>query len=177
MKSTLLMWECIGAIMIFLIGALIHFGYEATNKLSFTSGIFAVNESIWEHCKLTFWSPLIFAIIEYFFVGKYANNFLFAKTLSAYITTISMLVLYYEMLKKNGHHSLLKDLIIFEVSILIGLLVSYNLMLLPEFPPIMNKIAIIMLVGATFIFYLFTYCPPKLPIFYCPVSNSYGIKN
>ena len=177
MKSALFMWECIGAIMIFLLGVIIHFGYEATNKFTFTSGIFAINESVWEHCKLTFWSPLIFALIEYFFIGKYANNFLFAKTLSAYITTISMLILYYGTLKNSVTHSLLKDLIIFELSIIIGILISYNLMLLPQLPPIMNKIAIIMLVGAIFIFYLFTYCSPKLPIFYCSVSKSYGIKH
>lgn len=177
MNSALFMWECIGVIMIFLIGTIIHFGYETTNKLAFTSGIFAVNESIWEHCKLTFWSPLIFALIEYFFVGKYVNNFLFVKTSSAYITTISMLVLYYRTLKNNNSHSLLKDLIIFEISIIIGLLVSYNIMLLPQLPSVMDKIAIIMLFIATFIFYLFTYCPPKLPIFYCSVSNSYGTKH
>ncbi|MEG1254342.1 DUF6512 family protein [Clostridium sp.] len=176
MKSTLLMWECIGAIMIFLIGALIHFGYEMTDKFTPLSGIFAVNESIWEHCKLTFWAPLIFAIIEYFFIGKYANNFLVAKTISAFITTISMVLMYYGSIKLFGEHDLLGDLIIFEISIILGLLVSYNIMLLDPLPNIFNTISIYALIGATFVFYLFTYCPPHLPMFRCPVSGKYGLK-
>ncbi|MEG2290075.1 MAG: DUF6512 family protein [Clostridium sp.] len=177
MNSTIFMWESIGAIMIFLIGAIIHFGYEITDKFTPLSGIFAVNESIWEHCKLTFWAPLIFALIEYFFIGHYANNFLVAKVASAFVTTIAMVILYYSWLNLFHKHSFIADLIIFEISILIGLFISYNLMLMEPLPDLLNTVSIFALICATFLFYFFTYYPPHLPIFHCSSTGKYGLND
>ena len=175
MNSTLLKWECGGAVLIFLLGSFIHFGYELTNKINLFTVLFAVNESIWEHAKLTFWAPLIYALFEYFFIGKYYPNFITAKTISALVTTVAMIVLYYTILGATGHHSLAGDLIIYEISIIIGLAISYFILISCTYSPTFNKISIAMLCISVFIFYLFSYTPPKLPVFKCNQSGNYGI--
>ena len=175
MNSTLLKWECAGIIFIFLLGAFVHFGYELTNRINLFSAIFAVNESIWEHGKLTFWAPLIYALIEYFFIGKYYPNFLTAKTISAIVTTVAMIVLYYTVLWGIGHHSFPGDLIIYEISIVIGLAVSYFILARCPYSLFLKKISITVLCISVFIFYLFSYNPPKLPLFKCNQSGGYGI--
>lgn len=175
MKHSLFLWEVAGALIIFLLGSFIHFGYELTDKINLFTAIFAVNESIWEHAKLTFWAPLIYGVIEYFFIGKYFPNFFTAKTISAIITTIAMIALFYTYAGVTGHHSLATDLIIYEISIILGLIVSYKIILMNPLPAYANKASAIIIILFVFIFYLFSYNPPKAPVFKCGATGKYGI--
>ena len=175
MNYKLLWWELGGTIFIFLLGSFIHFGYEITNKINIFTAIFAVNESIWEHTKLTFWAPIFYGLIEYFFIGKFYPNFFVAKFTSAIITSISMIILYYAYTGITHTHSLTADLIIYEISIIIGLIISYSIIISNPLPTFFNTLALILLFLFIIIFYLFSYCPPKLPLFKCSVSGNYGI--
>ena len=175
MKSSLLKWELTGIIVIFILGSLIHFGYELTDKINLFTAIFAVNESIWEHAKLTFWAPLIYGLIEYFFIGKYYPNFLTAKTISAIVTTIVMIVLFYTLSGAIGYHSFASDLIIYEISIIVGLTISYKVILMEPLPLATTYISIILIVFFIMIFYLFSFNPPKLPLFKCGATGKYGV--
>lgn len=175
MNHSLFLWETTGTIVIFLLGSFIHFGYELTNKINIFTAIFAVNESVWEHSKLTFWAPLIYALIEYFFIGNLYPNFFISKTLSAIITTIAMISLFYTYCGITGHHSLIVDLIIYEISIIIGLIISYKINTIPQLPYFFNKASIFLIVISIIIFYIFSYTPPKLPLFKCDVTGKYGI--
>lgn len=175
MKHSLLIWEITGVVVIFLLGSFIHFGFELTGKIGFFTAIFAVNESIWEHAKLTFWAPLLFAAIEYFFIGKYYPNFLTAKTISAIITTLIMIILFYTLLGVTGYHSLASDLIIYEISIIVGLIISYKITLMPPLPKAFNKLSLLSILFFLLIFYIFSYNPPKLPLFKCGATGKYGL--
>lgn len=175
MEHNLFMWEGAGAIIIFLLGSFIHFGYELTDKINLFTVFFAVNESVWEHAKLTFWAPLIYGIIQYFFIGKFFPNFITAKTISAIITTIAMIALFYTYVGITKHHSLTADLIIYEISIIIGLVISYKISLMMPLPDFANKISVFVIIIFIFIFYMFSYKPPKLPVFKCGTSGKYGI--
>lgn len=175
MNRNLFFWEAAGAIIIFLLGTFIHFGYELTDKINLFTVFFAVNESVWEHAKLTFWAPLIFGIIEYFFIGKLFPNFLTAKTISALITTLVMIALFYTYVGITGHHSLCADLIIYEISIVIGLVISYKISLMSPLPSFVNKISFLVILLFIFIFYMFSYNPPKTPLFKCGATGKYGI--
>lgn len=175
MKHSLFMWELAGAMIIFLLGSLIHFGYKFTGEIKLFTAIFAVNESIWEHAKLTFWAPLIFATMEFFFIGKFYPNFITAKTFSAIITTIVMVVLFYSLIGITGYHSLATDLLIYEISIIFGLIISYKITLMNPLPYYTNKLSIVIILLFLFIFYLFSYNPPKLPFFKCSSTGKYGL--
>ena len=175
MNNSLFLWEATGTIVIFILGSFIHFGYELTDKINLFTAIFAVNESVWEHSKLTFWSPLIYALIEYFFIGQLYPNFFISKTLSAIITTITMISLFYTYCGITGHHSLIIDLIIYEISIIIGLIISYKIINMPSLPYFVNKISIFLIIISIIIFYVFSYTPPKLPLFKCDITGKYGV--
>ena len=62
--------QIIVAILIIIIGTLLHFTYEWSGENNFVASFSAVNESTWEHLKLVFFPMLILGIIEYFFIKK-----------------------------------------------------------------------------------------------------------
>ena len=68
----------VNTIITFLLCFLTHFLYEWFPNPVF-SIFFPVNESIWEHMKMLYTTFLIYSIIEYFIMKKFAikhNNFL-----------------------------------------------------------------------------------------------------
>jgi hypothetical protein len=50
---------------------------------------------VWEHLKLGFWPALFYALIEYKYLRKPTNNFLFAKVTCLYLIPISITALFY----------------------------------------------------------------------------------
>ncbi|MFX0202676.1 MAG: DUF6512 family protein, partial [Candidatus Hodarchaeota archaeon] len=64
MNKTILRWELVGFIVIFIIGSMLHFVFELFNKWSPIGLIAAVNESVWEHLKLAFWPAVAYSGIE-----------------------------------------------------------------------------------------------------------------
>lgn len=174
MKNNLYLMEWIGAAVIFAIGALFHFGFDALGRLPVLSLIFPVNESIWEHGKITFWPPLVYGLIEYFIAGlKYPNMFP-AKIFSSVISTAVMIALFYIILWITGNHTFIGDIIIYEISIIVGLAFSYFTIKANPLPAYFSYIAFIILAASVFIFYIFSYTPPKLPVFKCYMTGKYG---
>jgi len=80
MKRPVLKWELVGIAIISSVGALLHFAFEWSGQLPPIGVFAAVNESVFEHLKLTYWPALLYAAIEYRLVKESANNFLVAKT-------------------------------------------------------------------------------------------------
>src|SRR5665648_765039 len=73
-RRIILIWEISCTLFVIGFGSVLHFIYGWTNHSSII-GLFApVNESVWEHLKLGFWSLMIFSIPEYFFIGKKVKN-------------------------------------------------------------------------------------------------------
>ena len=72
-------YKIIGIFALFLLSFLWHFGYDILPNF-FTSILFPVNESIWEHMKI-FWGVILFyGIIEYFLLKREnikVSNYLF----------------------------------------------------------------------------------------------------
>ena len=86
MKNKLLLWEIGGFFFIGLVGASLHFTYELNNFSSNVVAYFsAVNESTWEHLKMTFFPGLVFTLVEYTYIRDKANNYLIAKTASLFL--------------------------------------------------------------------------------------------
>ncbi len=74
-KKQILIWEIIGVITIIMLGGPLHFLFEASGYWRPVALIAAVNESIWEHMKMFFWPGLLFASIQYLFIGKRIPNY------------------------------------------------------------------------------------------------------
>jgi hypothetical protein len=173
--SILLKWEIIGFFFIMIIGTLLHFCFEWSDRLAPLALFCAVNESVWEHLKLGFWPGLFFAILEYAFWGSKVNNFLAAKALSLYIMPIVIVLLFYSYTAILGKHVLTIDISIFAVSALLAQIISFRVIVLEKDFSTLNKIASIMLAALTLAFSLFTYFPPKSELFVDPRTGKPGL--
>ena len=175
MKKRILRWELGGIAFIVILGTLLHFAFDWSGRSTPIGAIAAVNESVWEHLKLGFWPALMYMALEYGRFGKSANNFRFAKTLGIYLIPITIVVLYYSYTAILGHGVLMVDIAIFVVAVAVGQLLSYKLMIAAPIPARVNRFARIALVLLGILFVLFTFYPPRLPLFRDPISGGYGI--
>lgn len=177
-RKSVLGYELIGIIFIVILGSILHFTLEWSNNQVFIAVISAVNESVWEHLKLGFWPALIYTIIEYKYLNKSTNNFLFAKTVGIYLIPIIITVLFYSYTTILGESILPIDISIFILAVIIGQLSSYKLMTSKQLPKKSKKISLIALIALTvlgLLFVLFTFYPPQLTVFRDPISGKYGI--
>jgi hypothetical protein len=174
-KKRVLRWELGGIAFIVVLGSLLHFVFEWSGYAIPVAPIAAVNESVWEHLKLSFWPALVYAALEYSRFGKSANNFPFAKTLGIYLMPITIVVLFYAYTAILGHDLLIADILIFVVAVIVGQLVSYKLLIASPLPKRLNRFAPIALAVLGILFVLFTFYTPQLPLFRDPVTGGYGI--
>lgn len=155
--------------LIFIIGALMHFVYNWSGKLGIV-GIFApINESVWEHLKLSFFPMILWWFLGYFVSSKnYSiNREKWFTSAAVAIVTCALIILavHYTYTGAFGVESLIIDIF----SLLLGLTVAQFLALhLYRYlsPRTSNMyIAILVLALLTVAFIMFTFNIPKLPIF------------
>lgn len=168
MEKIILNCEVIGAIVIFILGTVFHFVFKWSGRFRPLGFIFPVSESVWEHLKLVLWPTLIFAIVEFGKIGNITNNFWAAKTLGICAAMISVVAIFYLYTWFTGHSILIIDILIFIISVIIGQFVSISIMTAKRFPYWINSLTIPLLSVLIFAFLLFTYNPPRIPIFQSP---------
>jgi len=175
MERSVLIYELIGIIFIVIFGSILHFTFELSGHNIIVAVFSAVNESVWEHLKLGFWPALIYAIIEYRYLNKKTNNFLFAKTVGIYLIPVAIAILFYSYTAITGESILIIDILIFIIAVVIGQISSYRLLKIKKFPKSLEKMSLVFLIILVIMFVLFTFYPPQLPIFRDPISGGYGI--
>ena len=175
MNHNIKRWYIIGTIFIIIFGSILHFVYEWSNNNPIVAIFGAVNESTWEHLKLLFWPAFIFSIIEYMFVGKHFNNYITAKAISFYVGIFLIISIFYTYTGVFGDNYLIIDISTFVISVIISQYIGYRITTakykINATLNIFSMIAIILLVLA---FVLFTFYPPRIPLFKDPNSGEYG---
>jgi hypothetical protein len=166
MKNKVLFWEIGGFFFIGLVGASLHFTYELSNFSSNVVAYFsAVNESTWEHLKMTFFPGLVFALIEYTYVREKVNNYLVAKTASLFLMPLVIVVGWYIYAPAVGRSIYPVDLALFYLAVFLGQFVSYKLLTCPQLEKKFNNYAIGVLVVMLLAFSTFTFYPPNIFLF------------
>lgn len=170
-------WFILGIPVTFLLGSLAHFAYEWSGK-SIIVGIFTpVNESIWEHLKLSTHPTFLWYIVGLLLFQNKINFYIWCicSVISVLMSAIVITSFYYTYTGAFGIHSLFLDIF----SLFLGLSIAQCLSL-----HIYNNSTLTMLhfylsiiIGSLIIicFTIFTFSPPKLPIFIDPISKQYGI--
>ena len=155
-----------------IVGTLMHFVYDWTNKSPITALIAPVNESVFEHLKLTFFPLLAFAVFEYFFIGKMHKGFFCIKARSILLGILSVLVLYYTYTGIIGQNYMIPDVLIFYISVLIS-----TLYFVKNYKPNKrnNILGIIIFILVWIIFIVFTFSTPHINLFLDP-RGFYGIR-
>ncbi len=149
--------------------------FNLANKF-WLAGIFsAVNESTWEHLKLAAIPAILWAILERKIFKLKIPNFLFAKTIGIYLMPVLIVIFFYGYKAILGDHNLFFDIFIFFLAVIIGQIVSYKIMMLPEFSRKANTVSLLLLIILLLIFIVFTFYPLHFFLLQDPISGRYGI--
>lgn len=175
-KKKILYWQVGAIIFTWIIGTLLHFTYEWSGE-NVAVGIFsAVNESTWEHLKLTFFPMLLFSVIEGVFLYKYSNNYIEAKTIGIFLSIVMIITIFYTYTGILGTNFAFIDILTFLVSVLVSEYVSYKILLMKEQSNIITKtLSAVIIIFLLICFIKFTFTPPKVQLFEDPINGTYGI--
>ena len=169
MRKKFYFWEICAGIFICIVGSLMHFVYFWSGSIPWIGTFAAVNESTWEHLKLAFWPALLFAIFEFFFIRYAVNNYWIAKATSLFVTSISIVVLFYTYSGIIGSNYLFIDIAIFVIAVVIGEIVCYRIFKKNKFTSLISTfIAILAILLLATCFIVFTSYPPDVPLFIPP---------
>jgi len=174
-RNFILKLELVGVVFIVLVGSALHFTFELSGSNPLIGVFSAVNESIWEHLKLSFWPAILYAVIEYRYLKRETGSFFPAKTVGIYLMPLIIVSSFY-LYRAFSEENLALDILIFILAVAIGQLASYRLMIWKRASKIYTVISIVALILLVSLFIIFTFYPPQLPIFQDPISGGYGIK-
>jgi hypothetical protein len=175
MNRKILVYELIGAVFIIILGSVLHFTFEWSGNQPVVGIFSAVNESVWEHLKLAFWPTLFFALIEFMPLRREVNNFVFAKTISAYLMVTIIPVIFYSYTAFTGESIFAVDISSFIIAVILGQLLSIKLLAINKLPGWVTWVSLLFFALLAVLFAVFTFYPPQAQIFLDPTSGTYGI--
>lgn len=175
-REHVLIWEVVGVFFLIVAGSLLHFVYNWSNQIPIVGVISPVNESVWEHLKLGFWSLAVFSIIEYWFIRGEINNFLLAKGLGVLVLQCSILLVFYTYNAFLEGPILAIDISSYVLGCVICQVVSFVILTRTGVMKIQNGIGLAIIVIHALLLITFTFKPPHLPIFQDSHSLSYGMQ-
>lgn len=167
-------WEFFGILWIIIIGSLLHFTYEWSNNSKIVGMFSPVNESVWEHLKMGYWSLMLFSIIEYPFLKKYTGSYFLGKALGIISLELIVIITFYLYTAITKTNILCIDISSYVTGAVICQLISRSIMK-KKVSKIWENIGKITLLLLGLIFIFFTFKPFKLPIFMDPITKTYGI--
>ena len=172
MKRSSSLWQLAGFAAATFGGTLLHFLYDWTGGSVLVSPFSGVNESTWEHMKLLFWPLFVFALIQrLFFKGQ--ENYWCVKLAEILMGLALIPVLFYTY---NGAFGKSPDW----VNIAIFYVTAAFVFLFERWAFKQNRLkckyprlafAAICLIGVLFV--VFTFAPPRIPLFRDPLSGSF----
>ena len=175
MKKDLSVWQLAGFTFTAVLGTLLHFLYGWTKVPAFTA-FSAVNESTWEHMKILFFPILIFAWIQSAFTGKSFPDFWWIKLAGTAFALALVPILFYTYNGAFGKSPDWFNVLVFFLAAGAGYLLEYCLFKREKQTGRgrLQFLAVLILSAIAFLFVLFTYYPPRVPLFQDPVTGGYG---
>ena len=170
-----LFFELVGIVFIIIFGSMLHFTFEWSGGNAVVGVFSAVNESVWEHLKLGFWPAIVFALVEFKYLKKETNNFLFAKTIGVYLIPITIVVIFYSYTAVLGESIFVIDILSFVIAVVVGQLVSYRFLTGKTLPYNLDMASLFALILLGLAFVIFTFYPPQFALFQDPITGGYGI--
>ncbi len=174
MKKSLSLWQLMGFAVTSLVGTLLHFLYDWTEKSVFVAPFSGVNESTWEHMKLLFFPMLLFAIFQSFFF-KDVKEFWCVKLYGTVFGLALIPTVFYTYNGIVGKSPDWINIAIFFISALMAYYFEYRLFKCGCVKCLRPKVKLFALILIGILFVAFTFNPPEIAIFRDPVSNTYGI--
>lgn len=165
----------INSILIFGLAFITHNLYKWLP--SFATVIFPVNESLYEHAKMIFITPIIYAPFLYLYMHlkkERFNNY----CLCLFITVLANLVIFYAIYLPIYYligEKMVVTLIIYFITILISQFINVKLLYNTKKNTLLNVLGIISLLIMFIVSLYLTYNPIKISFFFDPLNKVYGI--
>lgn len=172
-------WMLYGIPVVFIIGGLTHFTFELSGENPFVGILSPVNESVWEHLKMSFWPLFIWWLLGYLPLSK-RDGFSAASWFSScaaalYLCQLFIVSFFYTYTGALGTESLIVDIISMLFGLTAAQVLAYHMYRFGRFKKsclIYSMFAIALLTAA---FIVFTFAPPHIPLFIDPNTGLYGI--
>ena len=174
-QRSVLKWELTGIVVIFLLGSLFHFMFEFTGSHAWAGAFFPVNESVFEHLKLTFWPAVIWWVFSYRFIKQTVHNYFISRAAALLVMPAITLILFFSYTSLTSWENVFVDIAIFLLAVIGGQMVGYWLLTRKVLPVWLTGISIALIIALGFMYIYFTYYPPHASIFMDTNTNSYGI--
>ena len=164
-----------GAVLIIFFGSAWHFAYNWSGKNALIGLISPVNESVWEHMKLSIIPFALFGIADYLFLrDKKSKNF-FLSHVSMQIACIVFIIAFFYIYNVFTAGSLFWDILSYILGIVLGRYIFY-IMIKKHVHFRYSEIVASLLLAALGIFVIVaTYNPPHKELFKDSQTGEYGI--
>jgi hypothetical protein len=167
-----------GIIFIVAFSSLMHFVFDLSGKSKIVGAIAPVNESLWEHLKMPLLPIMLWWIITYFILKRQINNlekWILCGMISSLITILFIAAFYYTYTGAFGIHSVVLDILSLIIGVILGQLVALKIYTDLELKTYHYLIIYIIFLSFVFMFIIFTYKTPHLPLFKGQTTGSYGL--
>lgn len=167
--------EYLGCVFIILFGTVGHFLFEAFKHAKVAGIFFAVNESTWEHIKLSIYPSLIWFGVE-IAVRGFSNSLVVAQAAGLLAMVILIPGLFYGYTAITKKNWLVCDILCFVVAIVLGMWI-FSIVLGLQIESLTATIISWVVLGViTVAYFTLTYHAPHNFLFKDPVSGGYGPK-
>lgn len=165
--------------ILIILGSLMHFIYEWSGNLTIVGILAPINESVWEHLKLTLYPTILWWLIGYFIFKRkctISKEQWFSSAAVAVITChLVILSFFYTYTGALGIESLMLDIFSLFLGVIISQYLALHLYKFAKLNTVTYFIAIIIFIFLIITFTLFTFNPPHFPIFMDSITGKYGI--
>lgn len=168
-------WHWGGFAFLLTVGSLLHFVYDWSGRSPAVAAFSAVNESVWEHLKLGFWSLVLFSVLEFWFVRPLARNYLAAKAAGILAMQLFILGVFYSHTALLGRNVFVVNIASYVLGAGLCQLVGYRIVTArPWALPL--RLGLVGLLGLhALALVVFTFVPPRAGIFRDSDSGTYGV--
>ena len=165
----------VGIIIIFLVGASLHFVYELSHHKKIVAVFAAVNESTWEHIKICMTPTILWSIYEISIYG-FNLNFVLAKSMCLLTISLVIPLLFYSYTCFTKKSILIVDIICFLITVICSQFVFRYFINLNSYSNIFNYFGVILIIFELFLYFYLTYHPLNNLIFIDPITHKYGLE-
>lgn len=152
--------------ILFIVGTLLHYVYDFFGENKIIGFFVPINESVWEHTKLSYFPIVLWWIITYIVMkdewNLEGNKWFLAMIVSAVTSIFIIILFYYGYVGSTGEYSFIVNISLFLVSVILGQLLGMHIYRYGNGIPAIISIVIAFLI--TLLYVWLTIKPRDLPL-------------
>jgi hypothetical protein len=156
-------------------GFLLHFLFSWTGESKWIAWFVPVNESVWEHLKLGYWSVVLFSMVEYPRLKVYVNNYFLARFVGIILFELTILGIFYSYTLFTGENIVLVDIASYLLGGVVCQYVTYAMFRKEPVYGFLNQAALALILALGILFAVTTWYPPHHPLFEDHNTHTYGL--